>query len=207
MDLQERNRKLKQILHRNGSKLVSYTFLLELFSEKCMEEYGTLRDMRDAVSLLSQVFYWQDKMIDSKKRSQKTIGWAFYKTDLDFQAELYMSRRTFDRSRKILKSAGYLETKIFQIKNLAMNHYKLTDKLYEDILVLENRQIKEAHEKANSIKNCPPVNNENTCSQSDNNSCPDVCIDMPRLYVSKASIQKLLPENTSYVTSDNDIPF
>ena len=88
-----------------------------------------------------------------------------------------------------------------------MNHYRVTDRLYENILDLENRQIKEANDKANSVKNCPAENNDNTCSQSGNNSCSDVGIDMPRLNVNNASKQKLLSENTSDITSDNDIPF
>ena len=81
--------------------------------------------------LLSQIIYWYDW---TEKQGR---AW-FYKTDADWMQELHMGRKTLDRCRRILKSKGYIETKVFRVvdgnfKGDPVNHYKITPKLAEQL--------------------------------------------------------------------------
>jgi hypothetical protein len=78
---------------------------------------------------LSQLYYWSDKGRDSE-------GWI-YKTFEEWQSEIGIGRKSFEKARKVLRSKGILEE---QRKGLDPRlHYRLSlEALYEAISSLDN---------------------------------------------------------------------
>jgi hypothetical protein len=72
---------------------------------------------KDSAQLLAQCLFWQGKLKNGRE-------W-FWKTDVDWQTELYMSRHELTKAKNKLKSLGILNTMVKKANGDPTCHYQV----------------------------------------------------------------------------------
>ncbi len=80
-------------------------------------EFTEITGNIESAIILSQLLYWQDKVIDGEM-------WI-YKSYKDWYIETGLSERQIKKARNTLEKMGFLETKIKKARGVPTLHYRL----------------------------------------------------------------------------------
>lgn len=92
----------------------------------CIHAYVQITNDFVAGCILSQIFYWftPDKNGKSKLRVKKNDGYWLAKSRTDWEKEICISPKQYDRAIKILKNMGLIETKLYKFNGAPMVHVR-----------------------------------------------------------------------------------
>lgn len=92
----------------------------------CIHAYVQITNDFVAGCILSQIFYWftPDKNGKSKLRVKKADGYWLAKSRTDWEKEICISPKQYDRAIKILKNMGLIETKLYKFNGAPMVHVR-----------------------------------------------------------------------------------
>ena len=93
------------------------------------KEYLVLCDYDyEAAVFLSQIIYWSDK-------SYLEDGWI-YKTDAEWEKELFIKERKLRRLKDYLVAKGYIEMRLLHRNGVPVCHWRVTVKVIDSLLML-----------------------------------------------------------------------